>query len=100
MPVGVTVELGLGALLLYGIPFIIVVGWVSSRLLGVHRGWGRSLVAGLFGWSVGVAIAAVIEDTSVRTTGQLEDLLPLALFFGVFISMLVGLVLDIMLKPH
>ena len=62
MPVGVTVELGLGALLVYGIPFIIVVGWVSSRLLGVHRGWGRSFVAGFFGWSVGVAVAAVIED--------------------------------------
>jgi hypothetical protein len=45
MPVGVTVELG-WALLVYGIPFIVVVGWFSSRLLGIHRGWGRSLVAG------------------------------------------------------
>ncbi len=100
MPVGVTVELGWGALLLYGIPFIIVVGWVSSRLLGVHRGWGRSFVAGLFGWSFGVAVAAIVEDTNVRTTGQMENLLPLALFFGVFISMFVGLILDVMLKPR
>ena len=70
MPVGVTVELGLGALLVYGIPFIIIVGWLSSRLLGVHRGWGRSLVAGFFGWVVGVAVAAVIEDDDVRTTAR------------------------------
>jgi len=74
MPVGVTIELGLGSLLVYGLPFIIVVGWFSSRLLGVHRGWGRSLVAGFFGWVGGVAVAAVIENHDVRTTGQLEDI--------------------------
>ena len=99
MPVGVTVELGLGALLVYGIPFIVIVGWFSSRLLGVHRGWGRSLVAGFFGWVGGVAVAAVIENHDVRTTAQLEDILPLALFFGVLISMFVGLILDVILKP-
>ena len=69
MPVAVTIELGLGSLLVYGIPFIIIVGWFSSRLLGVHRGWGRSLVAGFFGWVGGVAVAAVIENHDVRTTG-------------------------------
>src|ERR1700712_2681413 len=99
MPVGVAIELGWGMLLVYGIPFIIVVGWVSSRLLGVHRGWGRSFVAGFFGWTFGVAVAALVEDTNVRTNGQMENILPLALFFGVFISMFVGLILDVMLKP-
>ena len=68
MALGIVIELDTGALLLYGIPFIIVVGWFSSRLLGVHRGWGRSLVAGFFGWVVGVAVAAVIEDQNIRTT--------------------------------
>ena len=55
MTFGIVIDLDTGALLLYGIPFIIVVGWFSSRLLGVHRGWGRSLVAGFFGWVGGVA---------------------------------------------
>jgi ubiquinone biosynthesis protein len=100
MPVGVTIELTTGDLLLYGIPFIVIVGWVSSRLLGVRRGWGRSFVAGLFGWSFGVTIAALIQDTNVTNNSQLEDILPLALFFGVLVSMLVGLVLDILLKPR
>ena len=100
MPVGVTIELGLGLLLVYGIPFIIVVGWFSSRLLGVHRGWGRSLVAGFFGWVGGVAVAAVIENQNIKTGSQLEDVLPLALFFGVLISMFVGLILDVILKPQ
>jgi hypothetical protein len=100
MPAGVVIELGTKALLLYGIPFIIVVGWFSSRLLGVHRGWGRSFVAGFFGWVGGVAVAAVIENHDVRTTSQLDDILPLALFFGVLISMFVGLILDVILKPR
>jgi hypothetical protein len=42
----------------YGIPFIIVVGWFSSRLL-VHWGWGRSFVAGFSGWVFGVSIAVL-----------------------------------------
>ena len=100
MPVGVVIELTTGDLLLYGIPFIIVVGWVSSRLLGVHRGWGRSFVAGLFGWVFGVAIAALVENQDVRNNAQLEDVLLLALFFGVLVSMFVGLALDIILKPR
>ena len=99
MTYGIVVELDTGALLLYGIPFIIVVGWFSSRLLGVHRGWGRSFVAGFFGWIFGVTIAAFIEDQNVKNTEQLNDVLLLALFFGVLISMFVGLILDVILKP-
>jgi ubiquinone biosynthesis protein len=100
MTYGIVVELDTGALLFYGIPFIIVVGWFSSRLLGVHRGWGRSFVAGFFGWVFGVSIAAFIENESIRNTHQLNHVLLLALFFGVLISMFVGLILDVILKPR
>ena len=100
MTYGIVVELDTGALLFYGIPFIIVVGWISSRLLGVHRGWGRSFVAGLFGWVFGVSIAAFIEDQNIKNTNQLNHVLLLALFFGVLISMFVGLILDVILKPR
>ena len=100
MTYGIVVELDTGALLFYGIPFIIVVGWFSSRLLGVHRGWGRSFVAGLFGWVFGVSIAAFIENENIKNTHQLNHVLLLALFFGVLISMFVGLILDVILKPR
>src|SRR3954453_17776726 len=100
MTYGIVIELDTAALLLYGIPFIIVVGWFSSRLLGVHRGWGRSFVAGFFGWGFGVTIAALIEDQSIKSTQQLDDVLLLAFFFGVLISMFVGLILDVILKPQ
>ncbi len=80
MTQAVVVELGTGALLLYGIPFIIVVGWFSSRILGVRRGWGRSLVAGFVGWTFGVVIAAAIDDQDIRSTGDVEHVLFLAFF--------------------
>src|SRR5262245_38380521 len=100
MPIGIVVDLSTGDLILYGIPFIIVIGWVSSRLLGVHRGWGRSFVAGFCGWVFGVGIAAVVDNQDIRNNDQLESVLLLALFFGVLVSMFVGLALDVMLKPR
>ena len=100
MTVAIEINLDTGALVLYGIPFIIVVGWVSSRLLGVHRGWGRSFVAGFFGWIFGVTIAALVMDQDIKNTDQLNDVLLLAFFFGVFVSMFVGLILDVILKPR
>ncbi len=100
MTVAIEINLDTGALVLYGIPFIIVVGWVSSRLLGVHRGWGRSFVAGFFGWIFGVTIAALVMDQDIKNTNQLNDVLLLAFFFGVFVSMFVGLILDVILKPR
>jgi ubiquinone biosynthesis protein len=99
MTLGVTVEIGTGALLLYGIPFIIIVGWFSSRILGVRRGWGRSLVAGFVGWTVGVVMAAVVQDQDVRSTGDVDHVIVLAFFIGLIVSMFVGLILDIILKP-
>ena len=99
MTFGVVIELGTGALLLYGIPFIIVVGWFSSRILGVHRGWGRSFVAGFFGWS-SASHGRGHRGPNIRTTHQLDDVILLAFLFGMLVSMLVGLILDILLKPH
>jgi ubiquinone biosynthesis protein len=94
------VNLGTGALVLYGIPFIIAVGWLSSRLLGVRRGWGRSLVAGFFGWVFGVVLAAVVQDATVKTASDLNDILVLSIFFGVMVTMFVSLALELILKQR
>ena len=40
-------------LLFVGLPFAIVVGWLSGRILGVRRGWVRAFVAGFVGWFFG-----------------------------------------------
>jgi ubiquinone biosynthesis protein len=97
---GAEVDLGVGGLILYGIPFIILVGWVSSRILGVRRGWWRALVAGFVGWIFGVAIAAVAQDATVKTTSDLNDIFFLSVFFGVLVTMFVSLTLEIILKPR
>ena len=94
------VELDVWGLLFYGVPFIIVAGWFSSRILGIKRGWGRAIVAGLFGWVFGVLIAAVAQDATVKSTSDLNDILALSFFFGVLISMFVSLTLEIILKPR
>src|SRR6476660_8641472 len=94
------VNLDVWGLLLYGIPFIVIVGWLSSRILGIKRGWGRSIVAGLFGWVGGVAIAAVAQDANVTNTSDLNDILALTFFFGVLVSMFVSLTLEVILKPR
>ena len=101
MTFGVVIELGTGALLLYGIPFIIVVGWFSSRILGVHRGWGRSFVAGLLRLGPRRRHRRPRPEPEHQdSTHQLKDVLLLAFFFGVLVSMFVGLILDVILKPR
>jgi ubiquinone biosynthesis protein len=100
MVYGAEVDIGIGGFFLYGIPFIIVVGWFSGRILGVRRGWGRALFAGLCGWVFGVIIAAVAQDATVKSTSDLNDVLVLSFFFGVLVSMFVSLTLEIIMKPR
>jgi ubiquinone biosynthesis protein len=97
---GVTIDVGLGRLLLYGVPFILIVGWLSGRILGVRRGWGRSLVAGLAGWILGISLAAIVQNHDVRTTSDFNEVAALSLFFGVLVTMFVSLTLEMILKPR
>jgi ubiquinone biosynthesis protein len=97
---GVTIDVGLGRLLLYGVPFILIVGWVSGRILGVRRGWGRSLVAGLAGWILGISLAAVVQNHDIRTGRDFNEVAALSLFFGVLVTMFVSLTLELILKPR
>ena len=100
MLLGVIVEISGAGFFLYGIPFAIIVGWLSGRMLGVSRGWVRSFVSGFIGWLFGVIIAALVLDRDVRNTGDLREVFFLALFFGAFVSMFVSLVFDIILRPR
>ena len=100
MLVGVIVEISGAGFFLYGIPFAIIVGWLSGRMLGVRRGWVRAFISGFIGWVVGVIIAALILDRDVRTTADLREVFFLAVFFGVLVSMFVSLVFDIILRPR
>ena len=82
-------------LLFVGLPFAIVVGWLSGRVLGVRRGWVRAFVAGLVGWFFGLVVAATIQDTD-----DLGETWFLTFSFGLLAAMVVSVVLDVVLRPR
>ena len=82
-------------LLFVGLPFAIVVGWLSGRVLGVRRGWVRAFVAGLVGWLFGLIVAATIQDTD-----DLGETWFLTFSFGLLAAMVVSVVLDVVLRPR
>ena len=84
-----------GELLFVGLPFAIVVGWLSGRVLGVRRGWVRAFVAGLAGWLFGLVVAATIQDTD-----DLGETWFLTFAFGLLAAMVVSVVLDVVLRPR
>ena len=100
MVLAVEVNIGFGELLLYGIPFAIIVGWASGRVLGVRRGRTRAFIAGITGWIVGVLLAAVVRNQDVNGRDGLDDILVLSLAFGLIVAMFVSLVLDILVRPR
>jgi ubiquinone biosynthesis protein len=44
------------------LPGILVLSWVTGRLLGVRRSLGTTVLSGLLGWAGGVALALAIAD--------------------------------------
>jgi ubiquinone biosynthesis protein len=89
------IHLGLNELIFVGVPFAVIVGWLSGRILGVRRGWPRALVAGFLGWFVGVIVAVGTVDTA----DELGDVWLLSLFFGLLAAMVISIVLDVVLRP-
>lgn len=90
----VYVNIDFGELLRFGVPFAIIVGWLSGRLIGVRRGWARAFSAGLIGWLGGVIVAA-----SIQGTDDLSTIAAPTLFFGVLFAMFAGITLDLFLRP-
>ncbi len=46
--------------LLLTLPGVVVLSWITGRLLGVRRGWGTTLAAASLGWAAGVALSFTI----------------------------------------
>jgi ubiquinone biosynthesis protein len=91
----IEIQLGIGGLLI--LPFwILAIGWLSSRILGVHLGRLRAGVAALFGWIVGIVAAAALigNDTSVPDWA----IVLLVIFFGVLATLPFAIVLDVITR--
>ena len=89
------IQLGIGGLLI--LPFwILAIGWLSSRILGVHLGRFRAGVAAFLGWLAGVIAAAALigNDTSVPDWAVIL----LVIFFGVLATLPFAIVLDVITR--
>ena len=82
------------------IPFVLAVGWLTSRILGVHLGFWRAVVAASLGFILGAITAAILAGGS-----DVDDvvLVPVALFFSVLATMPISIMLELVTrrtKPH
>ena len=82
--------------------FLVAVGWVAGRILGVKRGVWRALVAGMVGYAAGL----ILVDVQFGPDAQFNDLGDVAKlglgFVGyvLLVTMLASIVLDVILRPR
>ncbi|MGI9196077.1 MAG: AarF/UbiB family protein, partial [Candidatus Nanopelagicales bacterium] len=85
--------------------FSILMGWLSGRILDVHRGFFRSVLAGLIGFLGGLVLLSA--QVAGNVTLDLEDdgwsTLMLALGwlgYALIVALVASLVIDAMLRPR
>ena len=79
----------------FGIPSMVAVTFVASRLLGAKRGWWSLLFAGLAGWTFGVVIAGQIT----RWRWASFDMVVVTLIVGTLSTMMLALAIDL-IRPE
>jgi hypothetical protein len=71
----------LGWNLIVSLPAILLVAWLSGRLLGVSRGWAATVVAGLVGWLSALALSLAIAKGDPAAPGFGRNLWVFAVVF-------------------
>jgi ubiquinone biosynthesis protein len=60
--------------LLATLPGVILLSWITGRLLGVRRSWGTTVASALLGWGGGVALSfAIASDRADPSTGFIRN---------------------------
>jgi ubiquinone biosynthesis protein len=70
-----------GWTLVTSLPAILVIAWVSGRLLGVKRSLGVTLLSGVVGWVTGTGLALVIGDGDANSPGFTRNVWLFAIIF-------------------
>ena len=95
-----SLQFGFWSTLFVIIPWIVTIGWVASRMLGIRIGFWRAAIAAALGWFIGLALAIVsLRDTSASAT----LIVLIAIAFGVLVTMPIVIVLDMVSRramPH
>src|SRR4051812_4555024 len=84
--------------ILFVIIFVLGVGVVSGRILGVHRGFIRATVAGIVGSVIGFLLAAVV--LSRDATADEGGLLLISFGFALLATMVLSVALEVLLRPR
>ncbi len=79
--------------------FVVGVGMVSGRILGVQRGAVRASIAGLLGSVVGLSLAALVLRGKTEADDDL-GLLGLAFGFALLSTMVLSIAIDVVLRPR
>jgi MFS family permease len=86
----IRLDLGLGYLLILPL-WIALIGLLTGRVLGVHIGRWRTLIAAIVGWLVGLFGGAVALGQSNPHPALI---IPLSVLFGVLAALPVAIALD------
>ncbi len=78
--------------------FVLGVGFVSGRILGVRRGFFRAAAAGLLGSLTGLIVAAGILQRDENATA--DDVVLVAFGFALLATMVVSISLEAVLRPR
>lgn len=76
------------------VPWIFAIGWLASRVLGVHLGRARAAVAAVLGWIGGVAAMALVLDPKPPLVAAIS----VSLFFGVIVAMPIAIIVDLITR--
>ncbi len=81
--------------LVLGLPMMLLVAWLASRLLGVRRSWVKTLVSGLVGYLIGAVVALAAAGWDLEQDGIIRNTFVLALLA----TMLTSIALDLLARP-
>jgi ubiquinone biosynthesis protein len=79
----------------FAVLIAIVITSISLRLLGIRRGWGTALLAGVLGWGIGILLALGLAGWDWST----DDLVINMLAIGVPATMAAAVTLDLLARP-
>jgi ubiquinone biosynthesis protein len=94
---GVTIASGLGVVvgIAVGVVLAIAITSVSLRLLGMRRGWGTALLAGVVGWGLAITVALGVNRWDWGADGLVLHLAAI----GIAGTMAAAVALDLLARP-
>lgn len=82
----------------FAVVFVLGVGFVSGRILGVHRGFLRATAAGVLGSFIGLVVAALVLSRDDDPTS--DELILFAFGFALLATMVISVILEAVLRPR